>query len=73
MTSFSHCPLTIPHRLHLMKLRLQLLTRTLPESLLDEQTRLTTLAAHEALRFNPTLAIRSHDNLNRLAQATPPT
>jgi hypothetical protein len=57
----------------LMKLRLQLLTRTLPQSLLNEQTRLTALAAHEAFRLNPTLAIRSDDNLNDLVQAAPPT
>jgi len=73
MTSFSHGPLPTTHRLFLMKLRLQLLTRALPESLLNEQTRLTALAPNEALRLNPTLAIRSHDDLNGLVQAAPPT
>ena len=71
--SFSHRPLPIPHGLFLMKLRLQLLTRSLPESLLDEQTRLTAFTAHEAIRFNPTLAILCHNNLNGLIQAAPPT
>ena len=73
MTSLSHCPLPSPHRLLLMKLRLQLLTRALPESLLNEQTRLTALAPNEALRLNPTLAIRSHNDLYGFVQAAPPT